>query len=228
MKMQKEELITQKKELKDIRLVMKQQELELKKQERANKKSNTINTFVKKIFCPYCDLFQNQIHQCSVKACFINIDKNNKVFIESDSEKGALRLSEDENDHMSCNVIKSYKSITEMDILIRDHSDTWKLQISNEIKEKQRRKDFQEELGVSQSMINEWLSNFSFNEIERSFLKLPGAPWGFLNLSKRDLINNFNNYENERLHKINRYGKEREQLEELEKNKLKTKREKKR
>lgn len=98
--------------------------------------SNTINTFVKKIFCPYCDLFQNQVHQCSVKACFINIDKNNKVFIESDSEKGALRLSEDENDHMSCNVIKSYKSIMEMNILFRDQSDTWKLQIRNERKEK--------------------------------------------------------------------------------------------
>ena len=63
-------------------------------------------------------------------------------------------------------------------------------------------------------MINEWLSNFSFNEIERSFLKLPGASWSFLKLSKRDLINNFNNYENERLHKIQKLEKEWKEEEE--------------
>ena len=46
----------------------------------------------KKIFCNYCQMFQNNIHLCSEAECWFNIDQNNLLFIRAKTRAGAERL----------------------------------------------------------------------------------------------------------------------------------------
>ena len=100
----------------------------------------------KKIFCYWCQMYQNNSHICHEAECWFNIDHNNLIFIRAETRAGAERLQFWDRSGPRAEVFPTRK---DMNMKLYNES-YWK---DKEMKERQEWKD------KEKKERQEWLKN---------------------------------------------------------------------